>query len=247
MKVTIITVVLNGELFLERAIKSVISQRYDDIEYIIIDGKSVDKTLDIIRKYKRNITTWISEKDNGVYDAMNKGIRLSKGDIVYFLNHDDFLIDENAIGDIVKRFEDNTVMVYGNIIQYNPNKDKDIIVYGKVTMNNIKDGTHPSHQAVFIRKYALESFNTRYHISADYDLLCKLYKKYEQNIVYIDRIIARFNHTGISAEYVPRFKDNAKIILEQFGLLRYIMYQRYILRYYRNILLKKSGLYALLK
>ena len=105
MKVSVITVCYNTAECIENAITSVLSQTYKDIEYIIIDGRSTDGTLDIINNYRESISTLVSEKDNGIYDAMNKGIGIATGEVIYFLNSDDVLFDEDVIGDIVTEFK----------------------------------------------------------------------------------------------------------------------------------------------
>lgn len=107
MKVSIITVCYNSEEYIEEAVKSVLFQTYQNIEYIIIDGKSTDGKLNIINKYKDRISKIMSEKDEGIYDAMNKGAQVATGDIIYFLNSDDRLIDKDVIMDAAKKFEEN--------------------------------------------------------------------------------------------------------------------------------------------
>ena len=102
-KVSIITVVFNGAQYIEQTIKSVINQDYNNIEYIIIDGGSTDGTQEIIKKYEKDIAFWISEKDTGIYSAMNKGWRKSTGDIIAMLNADDYYL-EGAISKVVTSF-----------------------------------------------------------------------------------------------------------------------------------------------
>ena len=112
MKISIVTVTLNSEKTLERTIKSVLGQNYSDVEYIIIDGGSTDGTLNIIEKYKDKISKVISEKDNGLYDAMNKGIKLSTGDIVGILNSDDFFYNEEVLSIVANSFEDKEIKLF---------------------------------------------------------------------------------------------------------------------------------------
>ncbi|WP_348653122.1 glycosyltransferase family 2 protein [uncultured Sulfurimonas sp.] len=111
MKVSIITVSFNSEKTIERTIKSVIKQTYSEIEYIIIDGASTDNTLNIINKYKKNINILISEKDNGIYDAMNKGIKVATGEILHFLNSDDYYIDDSPLETVISQFGENKEVV----------------------------------------------------------------------------------------------------------------------------------------
>jgi len=104
--ISIITVVFNGERYLEETILSILNQTYQNIEYIVIDGESNDNTLEIIKKYQNNITFWISEADDGIADAMNKGLKYAKGEFVLFIHADDYLIDSNCIKNAVDKFDD---------------------------------------------------------------------------------------------------------------------------------------------
>ena len=126
--VSIITVVFNGERFIEKTINSVISQTYKNIEYIIIDGGSTDKTLDIIRQYEDRIDYWISEPDNGIYNAMNKGIKLSRGKLIGLINSDDWYM-ENAVETVVARYLANSdranIIISGSI--YRTDREENII------------------------------------------------------------------------------------------------------------------------
>ena len=116
MKVSIITVSFNAENTIEDSIKSVLAQAYPDIEYIIIDGKSTDKTVDIIEKYRGKIHYFISEPDYGIFNAMNKGIKAATGDILYFLNTNDYIFDEKVIEDVVKFFQKTkATMIFGDM------------------------------------------------------------------------------------------------------------------------------------
>ncbi len=119
--ITIITVVYNCESHIEKTIKSVISQTYQNLEYIIIDGNSTDGTLDIIRKYEKYIDYWISEKDSGVFDAMNKGIYLSTSDWVLFLNAGDYLASSDSISNCIKYIDSESLILYSNTILYRTN------------------------------------------------------------------------------------------------------------------------------
>ena len=107
LKVSIITSVWNNEATIEDAIKSVLSQNYSDIEYIVVDGASKDGTVNIIKKYEDKISTFVSEKDKGIYDGLNKGVSLATGDIIGFLHSDDIYADENIISEVVETFEKN--------------------------------------------------------------------------------------------------------------------------------------------
>src|SRR3989338_1857456 len=121
LKFSVITVCFNAAQTIERAMRSVCSQTYPHIEYIIVDWASTDKTLEIVDKYAGRVNKLISEKDNGIYDAMNKGIKTSTGDILYFLNADDYFCDDNVLEDIAQAFEEDSsrMLVYGKIKREN--------------------------------------------------------------------------------------------------------------------------------
>ena len=128
LKVSIITITFNAAATLEDTIQSVLNQSYDNIEYLIIDGKSTDGTLDIISKYKDKISKVISEKDNGLYDAINKGINLATGDVIALLHADDFYIDQDVIKEYAKIFNaDNADAVYANLYYVDSNNTNKII------------------------------------------------------------------------------------------------------------------------
>ena len=110
MRISIVTVCYNSSETMERAIQSVIGQDYDNVEYIVIDGGSTDGTVDVIQRHEQNIAYWVSEKDEGIYDAMNKGIEHATGEVIAFLNSDDWY-EENILGEIARRFEDPEVQI----------------------------------------------------------------------------------------------------------------------------------------
>ncbi|MEL4371495.1 glycosyltransferase family 2 protein [Shewanella xiamenensis] len=177
--ITIITVVYNGDRYLEDTILSVTNQTYSNIEYIIVDGGSKDKTLDIIRKYESDIEFWVSEKDSGIYDAMNKGLGLAKGDYIIFMNADDTFFDNNVVHHLAK-------------VVYESDETIDII-YGKTKVKDLNydwvDGQEVSfsglanyaicHQSAMVSResyHKFNGFNLSYKICADYDFFVKLFK-----------------------------------------------------------------------
>jgi len=235
IKISIITVVYNGEKYLEKAIKSVLEQDYNNIEYVIVNGKSTDNTLSIIQKYRKHIDILISEKDNGIYDAMNKGIRISTGDVIYFLNSDDYLYSKDIISKVAKVFNKNSYqLVYGNILQHDTTTKKNHKGHGELNLKDIQQGQRPPHQAAFVTRNLLEKyggFNTEYKMVADYDLFCRIFKNNYREIIYINEIIANYNLHGYSSEYIKRFRDSAKVILANFGIFKYILwYKRNLIR-----------------
>ena len=149
---------------IEKTILSVISQTCKDIEYIIVDGKSTDNTMSIIGKYKNNIDLIISEKDTGIYNAMNKGIKNASGDIIYFLNAGDYLYDSNVINEVLPFFNDNPKieLINGDIKKVYSNPNYSIIISRKLSLKKLHNGIQPPHQATFIKRDKL--YNLRFFL-----------------------------------------------------------------------------------
>ena len=172
--ISVITVVYNGANYLEQAITSVINQDYDNIEYIIIDGGSSDGTLEIVRKYEERVDYWISESDNGIYDAMNKGIRLSSGELIGLLNSDDWY-EQGALRRVADAYTSLTEnkMIVGDtfIIQ-----EEMGIRYRVISNQNFWRGLPFPHQALFVPKAVYQNvgiYDLRYRLSSDYDFLLR--------------------------------------------------------------------------
>ena len=205
MKVTIITVVWNNRETIDGAIKSVLSQTYKDIEYIIVDGLSTDGTVDIIKSYGNKISKFLSESDKGLYDAMNKGIGLANGDIIGILNSDDFYIDSSVIERVVKEFEEKNVeCVYGDLIYVKPeNLDKIVRYYDSSNFNPSKFayGWMPAHPTVFLKKYIYKKygiFRTDLKIAADFDILARFLFTHKVSYSYIQEVLVKMRTGGIS-------------------------------------------------
>jgi glycosyltransferase involved in cell wall biosynthesis len=156
VKISIITVVYNNKDTIKDAIESVLNQTYKNIEYIIIDGGSTDGTIDIIKSYRDKIDKFISEKDNGIYDAMNKGLKLASGDIVGILNSDDIYFNENVILNVVAKFEESkTDSIYGDLYYVDENDLQKIQRYWKSSEfkeGSFAKGWHPPHPTFFVKK-----------------------------------------------------------------------------------------------
>lgn len=226
VKVSIITVCLNSEKTIEITIKSVIDQTYPNIEYIIIDGGSTDKTVDVIKKYENRIAKWISEPDNGIYDAMNEGIVHSTGDILYFLNAGDYLYNNRIIEKIVDRFADDSIVaVYGNVEVVNDHKKKNIIRGCKVTHNNLLY-RRLCHQALFVRRFLFDEvglFSPSFKLSADHEFIVKSIKKYPDDFRYINEIIAKYSDGGMSCKMMEKTKiEDLKIILSNYNMVQFL-------------------------
>ena len=214
-KITIITVVKNSEKTIERSIKSVIDQNYDNIEYIVIDGASEDKTLDILNKYKKKINILISEKDNGIWDAMNKGLNLASGDIVGFLNADDFYYTD-CLQIVNKYFEKNSIdFLFGTVMKYK-------LMHGfKPSIIKWSFGFYTSHSVGFFIKTdkhrLVGNYNSKY-LSADLDFFYKMIVKFKLIGLATkkDEILGRFDKGGFSSKinYIKHLKDLNQIRLD---------------------------------
>ncbi len=215
-KISIITACYNAEKSIEQTIQSVISQTYDNIEYIIVDGASTDGTMDIVRKYKGQIDVIISEADKGVYDAFNKGAKIATGDFIQYLNGDDYLISNDAISKMGNFIRENRdiALIYGGIMFVNEDTGHKYQLNRKFTFEDIQDGKMIPHPATFISRDVLlemEIFNDKYSIAADYDLICKVYKKYYSRILFYPEMISVFRTGGISSDFKNKEKVSAEV------------------------------------
>lgn len=225
--ISVITVVYNGLDTIEGSILSVLEQSYKDFEYIIIDGGSTDGTLDIIKKYSEGINYWVSEPDEGIYDAMNKGVTLSQGDYIIFLGCDDVLFD--VLHEVAPLLLNKTTSYYGDVVLSKSNE-----VYGgkfyplKLFSKNIP------HQAIFYSRNVFDGngFDLKYVAVADYAFNLKAFSRQEHGFSYIPKIIAKYNNeSGISSTVVDQAfsLDKPRIIRENYKLTYYVIYM--ILRF----------------
>jgi hypothetical protein len=194
--ITIITVVYNGEKYLEETIQSVINQTYPNVEYIIIDGGSTDRTIDIIKKYEDKIDYWVSEKDNGIYDAMNKGIDLAQGEWINFMNAGDKFYDNKVLEKIFVNDNDKFDIIYGNHQVIYPKRTR-IAKAGDV--KNLWKGSQFSHQSVFIKSklHKKKKYNIMNKIGADFEFFYNAFLNQYQ-FKYFDSIISSVSAGGIS-------------------------------------------------
>ncbi len=196
-KVSIVTITYNAEKYLERTIKSVIDQSYDHIEYIIIDGASKDGTLDLVKKYRDHIHYFISEPDNGVFDAMNKGIKAATGAWVNFLNAGDTYLQDDVIEQIPFMKHRNDALLYGNRVI-----DMERLTF-PYPQESIKLGMIPAcHQAMFFNKAFLKNefyHDTTYRLFSEYAMIADFYTK-GYSMKYVDINMVNYLSEGISNE-----------------------------------------------
>ena len=201
MRISIITVCYNAERTIEQTICSVLKQSYPHIEYIIIDGGSTDHTMDIVGRYRSEIATVISESDNGIYDAMNKGVCVATGDYVQFLGADDCLVDVDAIQRVVDAMKTGIDVLSAHCIAVDE-KYLCETVASNVSARAVDDSILPfmPHTGIFMKRSLLkqECFDTSYHISADLKLLLKLYYMPEIQFQYVDFPVTYFSLGGVS-------------------------------------------------
>ena len=233
IKVSIITVCLNSEETIEQTIQSVLGQTYPNIEYIIIDGVSTDKTLDIISKYE--VTKLVSEKDSGIYEAMNKGLNLATGSIIGILNSDDWY-EPDTVESVVTVFEQSKAhIIYGNINVWD--KHNYVGVTKPRPLKELRTKMPIEHPATFVTEevYKKHKFSTKYKVISDRELLLRLYSQGYQ-FTYLDKVLANFrlggscyinntpfkraiNNTDISLHYATNLIDITRIAIRFFQIL----------------------------
>lgn len=210
--ISVITVVFNGAEHLEQTINSVICQAYENVEYIIIDGGSTDGTLDIIRKYEGQIDYWVSEPDEGIYDAMNKAAALATGKWINFMNTGDSFHDDEVISSMFTGVDlDDVAAIYGDVMSVYSKAHK--VLRKSRQLNLFYQGFPFSRQSVFVKTNLLknESFDQQYHINADYDFFYKLYQK-NFKFLYRSLVVANFDMFGASTNYVKSFQEKKRIL-----------------------------------
>jgi len=217
MKVSIITITYNSSATVEDTLRTVVSQDYPDLEYIIIDGKSKDKTLEIVEKYKHGIAKIVSEKDKGLYDALNKGIKHATGDIIGMLHSDDLYANDQVISKVVKKFEEDPSIegVYADLVFVNRNDVNKVMRTwnsGEYEEDAFVRGWMPPHPTFFVKKECYEKFggfNTELKLSADYELMLRLIHKNKIKLAYLNEVIVKMRMGGVSnVSFFVKLKAN---------------------------------------
>jgi len=209
MKISVITPTYNSEKTIEDTLKSVCDQDFDNFEHIIIDNESSDDTLKIVKKYKdKSNLVVISEKDNSLYDAMNKGVKLATGDIVGIINSDDFYNFNTVFSLINNIFEENNDIqgIYSDLIYIDKKNKNKIVRYwksGELKENKLKDGWVMPHPTVFLRKEVYDDFDKPFReclsLAADYEFLLRLIKIKKINFFYIKKVLVKMREGGVSS------------------------------------------------
>jgi glycosyltransferase involved in cell wall biosynthesis len=220
-KLSVITVVYNGVKDIERTMLSVLHQTYPNIEYLIIDGKSNDGTMEIIKKYQDRIKL-MSERDTGIYDAMNKGLKVASGDYVLFMNAGDEIYALSTVAKVFATAGDADIY-YGETEMVNDSGEslgqRRHKAPAKFTWRSFKYGMSVSHQAIYIRRSLTEQYNERYHLSSDIDWIIRAAKK-AKKIVKVDGYVAKYLVGGMSKH------KHKQSLLERYAIMN---------RYYGSI------------
>ncbi len=213
MKISVITATFNSEKTVYSALQSVDNQKYTDVEHIIIDGKSSDKTLDIVAEFQR-VSKIVSEKDSGIYYALNKGIALATGDIIGFLHADDFFADDEVLSKIAEKFDNEQLDVLYADLQYVSAEDPTKLIRhwqaGEFSRKKLANGWMPPHPTFYVKKSIYERFgffDTQFRIAADYDLMLRFLKQ-NIKIGYLPEVTVKMRVGGIS-------NRNLKTILQK--------------------------------
>jgi glycosyltransferase involved in cell wall biosynthesis len=205
LKVSILTVVYNGAKTIRQSIDSVLTQDYSDIEYIMIDGNSTDGTVEIVKSYGDRIAKFVSEPDNGIYDAMNKGIQLAAGDVIGILNSDDFYAYPGVISDVVSLMRSKEIQgVYGDL-EYVDATNETIVkrkwVSGIYKRGSFINGWMPPHPTFFVKKEVYQSngqFRLDLGSAADYELMLRFVHKFGITLGYIPKVLVKMRIGGVS-------------------------------------------------
>jgi glycosyltransferase len=214
-KISIITVTYNSALTITDTLKSVQSQDYPNIEHIIVDGNSQDDTIKIIKSFP-HVSKWISEKDSGLYDAMNKGVQLATGDIIGILNSDDIYAHSSVLSKVGERFMSNNIdALYGDLYYVNAeNTNKVVRIWksGKFKRSNFNYGWMPPHPTFFVKKEVYTkagNFNVSLKRSADYELMLRILVKYKFKAEYLQDVLVKMRTGGVSgSSWEGRLKAN---------------------------------------
>ena len=218
MKVSIITVCFNSDKTIEDTLKSVSNQTYKNIEHIVIDGNSSDKTNSIIEKFSDSVSIHVSEPDKGLYDAMNKGIKLATGDIVGILNSDDIFASDDSVANLVSGFDDSVDGVYSDLVYVKEqNLSKITRLYSsKIFKKNlIRFGIMLPHPTFYVRKSCYEKFGyykTDYRVAADFELIARFISK-NIKLNRINSVTVKMREGGISSSGLAwRVHQNFEIV-----------------------------------
>ncbi|QEM05921.1 glycosyltransferase [Mucilaginibacter rubeus] len=221
-RLSVVTIVYNNVRDIERTIQSVINQTYSNIEYVVIDGLSNDGTLQVIEQYKNRVAKLVSEKDEGIYDAMNKGLALASGDYVIFMNSGDEFYDNETVAAVFAAADEadiyygETEMIADDGSSLGQRRHK---APAKFTWRGFKYGMSISHQAIYIRRSLAEPYDPRYQLSSDIDWIIRAAKK-AKKIVNVNRYVAKYLVGGMSKKrHRQSLMERFEIMKQNYGLI----------------------------
>ena len=235
MKISIVTATYNSISFISDCINSVKNQSYDDIEHIIVDGSSSDGTHEFLKKNSNNFTKLISEPDKGIYDALNKGISISSGDIIGILHSDDTFENENVINLIQETFKNNSNVdaVIGNVVFFDksfPQINKRLIRSAKFKPWMMRFGFMPAHTGTFIRSSVIKkigNYQIDYRSAGDFEFFVRFFHVYKLDFCYLSRILVKMRMGGTSTSGIRSyFRTSIEILkaLRQHGIYSNIFF-----------------------
>ncbi|GHT18119.1 glycosyl transferase [Bacteroidia bacterium] len=205
MKISILSIVYNNAECISDCIQSVINQDYTDVEHIVIDGGSTDGTQAVIEKYRDKIAAYVSEKDSGLYNALNKGIRLATGDVIGILHSDDLFFSEHTLSEIAETFQTaNADLVYANgqyVDKQNISKVKRIYPAGNLNKSYLKFGWIPLHTTIYVRREVFEKYglyDESYQIASDYEISLRWFLNDEIKKTFLDKWVVKMRLGGKS-------------------------------------------------
>ncbi len=248
MKVTIITVTYNSEKTLKDTLESVLKQTYINYEHIIIDGASKDSTMQIVKEYEAKYQgklKYISEKDKGIYDAMNKGIKMATGDIIGILNSDDIYVNENVLEEIVRKLEEtNDDGIYGDLIFMDAETMTKPQRIWKSSKGKVEYGWHPAHPTLYLKKEVYDKiglFDLQFKICADYDFMIRMLQNKEIKIKYLEKYLIFMRNGGTSTAgikgYIKNLQESHQVLVKNHIKFPYIVDFLRIIKTINQILL----------
>lgn len=205
MKISVITICYNSAHSIGDAIQSVLNQTYPDVEYIVVDGKSKDNTVEVIKSFGERISKFVSEPDKGIYDALNKGIKMATGDVIGFMHSDDLYANNEILAKVAALFDkEKTDSVYGDLEYVYKEDTSKVLRYwksGSFSLSKLKMGWMPPHPTFYVKREVYEEFglfNTSLKISADYDTMLRFLGKHRISTAYLPQVMVRMRVGGAS-------------------------------------------------
>ena len=217
VKISIITSVYNNKETIAEAIESVLSQTYENIEYIVVDGASTDGTVEVIEEYAEEITTFVSEQDKGIYDGLNKGVALATGDVVGFLHSDDLFEDKYVVEKIAQAFIKSGVeSIYGDLTYVTKEDTSKVVRYwksGTYSYTKLKRGWMPPHPTFYVKRDVYEkygAFDTSFKIAADYDSILRFLGREKISTRYIPEVLVKMRLGGASNKSIKNLIQKSR-------------------------------------